>query len=458
MLTDKDKQRYEAARKKLIDAGVKHVQAEIPDLDGMLRGKILDPAKAISGSGNSHCTIQFGASVQDNLIETPLGSFENGFPDLVALSDLGTLIQWPWAPKYASVLQDLYHPEDMRPCSIAPREVLRRQVEKARAMGFEPYCAVEYEAVLMHVDPELMRQGRHDELPQMSRTLNFYSLARLPDLRVFMEEFLSRMESIGIHIDAFHTEKGPGQIEFAPSYTTSLEAADQAIRIKYYAKQLCAERNIAITFMSRWNMREVGTGAHVHQSLWKNGRSAFSEGKPGTFSKTGRQYAAGMMRCMREFTAIVNPFVNSYRRRRSLDWCPENASWAPDNRSAALRVITRPSANSARIETRQPGGDANPYFSVATGLASGLYGIEHALTPPAYATGNAGHNPRFDRLPMNLKDATEAFKNSTIAREVFGDDFVDHYVTTRENEWRLWQEWLANNVTEWELRRYFETV
>jgi glutamine synthetase len=450
--------RLQSVAEDLKSKGVKYIQAEVPDMDGMLRGKILSPKKGMSPTGAAWCVIHYCASVQDNLIETPLGSSENGYPDLMALPDLDTVIQWPWDPKYAAALYDFYFPDDLGLCPVSPRTVLKRQVEKAEKMGFTPRCAVEYEAVVMHADSELMDEGRYTELRPMSRTLNFYSLTRISDLKPLMEMLVERMAAIDINIEAFHTEKGPGQIEFALTHAPTLEAADQAIRAKYYLKKFCMELGLAITFMSRWNVNEVGTGAHIHQSLWRNGNPAFWDDDAGGLSIVGKQYAAGMLRTMPEFTALVNNNVNSYRRRASADWCPENASWGADNRTAALRVITKPTPKAARIETRQPGGEANPYLSVAAGLARGLYGIEQGLEPPAYAEGDAGRDERFERLPITLKEATDALKGSEIARECFGAEFVTHYVITRENEWRLWEEWLANNVTEWELRRYFDTA
>ena len=450
--------RYKKAQADMAAKGVKYIQAEVPDIDGMLRGKILSPKKALSATGSSHCVIQYGMSPQDNLIMTPLGSFENGFPDFVALADLDTLVHWPWAPEYASVFNDMYDAESRKPCGVSPREVLRRVERKAKRMGFQPRCSVEYEAVVLQADPDASREGRFTDLKPVSTTLNAYSLTRISDLRELMEEFLSRMAGIGIDIEAFHTEKGPGQFEFAIPHYPSLEAADKAIRAKFYLKQLCAELGLAISFMSKWKLDEVGTGGHVHQSLWKDAKPAFSLGRPGSFSTTGKQYVAGMIHCMRELTALYNPNINSYRRRASQDWCPENASWGWDNRSAALRVITQPTAASARIETRQPGGETNPYLSIAVGLASGLYGIENGFKLMPAAKADAGMDPRFDRLPLDLKEAIDCLRASKLAPRLFGADFIEHFLITRDYEWKLWKDWLANNVTDFELRRYFFTA
>lgn len=438
--------------------GVNYVQIEVPDMDGMLRGKILKPKKGLSDMGSAYCTILYGLSTQDDVMESEFSSFENGFPDLFTVPDLDTAIHQSWRPEFASVICDMVDPDTAELCPMSPRTVLREAVRKAESMGFEHRCAVEYEAYIMHADNELMAQGKHHELPMISRTMNAYSLTRIVDIEDLMVEFHARMRDIGIDVDAFHCELGFGQVEFALGHAPSLEMADRAARAKLYFKQLCAEHGLAATFMSKWDYNSTGTGGHIHNSLWKDGKPAFSTGKSGEMSETGQQFAAGMLDLMPELTAIYNPVINSYRRRSSLQWCPENASWAEDNRTAALRAITGPKPEGVRIETRQPGGDMNPYLCIAACLLSGLHGIENGLKPPSYATGNAGNDTRFRRLPTTLREATKLFKESEKVNELFGSDFVGQFALTRDNECDLFEQWCTENVTEWEVRRYFDTI
>ncbi|MDP1702090.1 MAG: glutamine synthetase family protein [Aestuariivirga sp.] len=453
-----DPAKTKAALEEMEKKGVKYVQIEVPDMDGMLRGKIVKPSKGLGDLGNAYCTILYGLSTQDDVMESEFSSFENGFPDLFTVPDLNSVIHHTWRPDFAAVVCDMVDSKDGSLCPMSPRSVLRMAVEKAEAMGYQHRCAIEYEAYIMKADNDLIRNGKHYDLSMVSRTMNAYSLTRIADIEELMLKFHERLASVGISIDSFHCELGYGQVEFALSHAPTMEMADRAARSKLYFKQLCAEHGLVATFMSKWRIGDTGTGAHIHHSLWKGGNPAFSTGKAGELSDVGKQFAAGMIDLMPEVTAIYNPVINSYRRRSSRQWCPENASWAEDNRTAALRAITRPKPEGVRIETRQPGGDANPYLSIAAGLLTGLHGIENKLVPLSYATGNAGDDKRFRRLPRNLRDATEAFKKSQKVHELFGSEFVGQYAMTRETECDLWDKWLEDNVTEWELKRYFDTI
>jgi glutamine synthetase len=222
--------------------------------------------------------------------------------------------------------------------------------------------------------------------------------------------------------------------------------------------------------MAKWKPGESGSGAHVHQSLWRDGQNLFapqnrdrSDGTgpgragPGLSALAG-QYAAGQLATMPAFTAIFNPNVNSYRRISVAAWTPENATWGIDNRTAALRAITAPAPKAVRLEHRRAGADANPYLLIAALLAGGLHGVEKSLPPPDPCTGNAAEDAGAPALPGSLPDAIAALRGSDLARELLGTEFIQHYALSRQVEWDLWTRWLNSQVTEWELRRYFEVT
>ena len=165
-------------------------------------------------------------------------------------------------------------------------------------------------------------------------------------------------------------------------------------------------------------------------------------------------YIAGQLRCLPEILPMFAPTVNSYKRLVEGAWAPTTLTWAFDNRTTALRVLAG-NESSARLETRVVGSDANPYLAMAACLASGLYGIRNKLkldTPETIGSGYA--DTKNGTLPRNLWEATQAMKTSTIAAELFGPEFVDHFVRTREWEWRQF----SKAVTDWELKRYFEII
>jgi glutamine synthetase len=436
--------------------GVRCCQLEIPDLDGGMRAKLVSLDKALAAPGAALCSIVFGLTAADDVYESGVSSYANGFPDMLAPADLATVRVLPWRPGVASVICDLRSPAGEE-VPLAPRTVLRTVAGRCAAVGYEPRFAVEYEVFVLHADPDLISAGRHHDLRPLGRTANAYSALRLADVGELGREFMDRMSAVKAPVDSFHTELGYGMVEFALAHAPALDAADRAARAKVYFKELCAERGLVATFMAKWKPGESGSGAHVHQSLWRHGLNAFAD-ECGGLSPLARHYAAGQLATMSEFTAIFNPNVNSYRRISVAAWTPENATWGMDNRTAALRAITAPAPRAVRFEHRRAGADANPYLLIAALLAGGLHGIETAREPPEPCTGNAAGDASAPRLPASLPDAIAALRDSKLARELLGGEFVDHYALSRQVEWDLWTQWLSTQVTEWELRRYFEVT
>ncbi len=440
----------------MLSGDIDLVQIEIPDLNGALRGKLVAASKVVGGSKSAICTVLYQMTPVDEVWESRHGAYENGFPDMLAVPDLSTAVVLPWRQGQASVLYDVTYP-DGKPFPLAPRNVLRRIAERFAKTGYTPVFGIEYEAFVFHADRDLLQSDRHHDLVSLGRMSNAYRLTQADEARELGAEFIRRMRSIGITVEVFHTELGPGAVEFAMAPAGALAAADGAIRAKTYFRELCAERGLAVTFMAKWRVGDAGCGAHVHQSIWKDGKNAFHDATTGKLSQIGQEYLAGMLHGLADCGAIFRPYVNSFRRFDVAAFCPENVSWGYDNRSAALRVIAYPEPKAYRIEHRVPGADANPYISVAAMLAAGHHGISNALVPPPAVQGNALKAIDAARLADNLGDATDAFEQSAFCRDYFGDDFVEHYAASRRIELRHWNDWLASQVTSYELNRHFET-
>lgn len=432
------------------------VQMEVPDLNGALRGKFVAAGKVVGGSKSAICTVLYQFTPVDDVWASEHSSYENGFPDVLGVPDLSTAIELPWRQGMAAVIYDVHYP-DGAPFPLAPRNVLKRVAERFAQTGYTPMFGVEFEAFVFHADREALASGRHHDLVSLGRMHNAYRLTESEEARELGAEFIRRMRGIGITVEVFHTELGLGAIEFALAPADALAAADNAIRAKTYFRELCAERGLAATFMAKWRAEDSGCGAHVHQSVWKDGRNLFHDAETGKLSGLGHQYMAGMLASLQDCGVIFRPTVNSFRRFNVLAWCPENVSWGYDNRSAALRVIAYPEPKAYRIEHRVPGADVNPYLSLAAMLAGGHHGIANGLVPPEAAQGNALKGADRPRLADNLGAATELFAASAFCRDYFGDAFVDHYAASRRAELQYWNEWLASQVTTFELSRYFET-
>lgn len=438
----------------LSEAGIEYLQVEIPDIDGSLRGKLVRLDKGIAEEGSAFCQILFGLTVADDVYETSLASFDNGFPDFTAIADPATVQALPWRSKTAAALCDLFDEGDELN-AIAPRTLLRRAVQQCEVQGFQPRMAMEFEVFVLQADDELIRSGRHHELKPVGRTNNAYSLGRVHDIHELATDFMSRMRDVGVPIEAVHSELGYGLLEFTISHAPALEAADRAIRAKTYFNELCKERGLVATFMAKWQTDQSGSGGHIHQSLWSGGENAFARGEDGT-SATFEAYVGGLVATLPELCLLFNPTVNSYRRLDASMWSPVNATWGVDNRTTAIRAIDQPYPGGVRLEHRRAGADANPYLIMAAMLAGGVYGIEKGLTLPAEVAGNAGEDASGQALPADLGSAIKLFENSTLARELLGGSFVEHYVASRRTELSLWEGWLGGQVSSWELNRYFE--
>ena len=442
-----------AVRERMRAEGVRFVQVEVPELDGGLRCKLLALDKGLS-DGIGWSNIIYGLTTADDVYESPFSSYENGFADVFGTPDADTVRRLPWRADTVAALIDVHDPDGaMTP--ECPRTMLRRAVDKADVMGFQPRFAVEYEVAIYYADDDASPPSPATLTP-VSRTRNAYSLVRMPGLRALFETFMQRMEEVGAPVVSMHTELGRGAVEFALAHAPPLEAADGAMRAKAYLKELCAERGLVVSFMAKVDAAMPGSGGHVHQSLWRDGKNVFWDGAGP--SETARQYAAGQIEHLPALTALLMANINSYRRRDWQHWVPLNASWGADNRSAALRLITRPVPSGARFENRVPGADANAYLAIGGMLAAGLDGIERSLAPPPLCSGNAALDEQYAKLPATLADAVDLFERSAFLRRSFGDRFVDHYVLSRRFELDLWRSWLEGHVSAWEYERYFETI
>jgi glutamine synthetase len=243
--------------------------------------------------------------------------------------------------------------------------------------------------------------------------------------------------------------------EAAILFSEALEAADRAILFKTGAKEIGARFGIMPSFMAKWNPQYPGCSGHVHQSLSDGARNLFADAK-GRYgmSKLFESYLAGQLGVLLEFAPMYWPTINSYKRLVDGFWAPVKPTWGVDNRTASFRVIAG-SPKSTRLETRCPGADMNPYLAVAACVAAGLHGVEKNLklaSKPIEGTNVGGEE--IPRAPRTLIETTQNFRKSEVARDWFGDDFVDHFAATREWEWRQW----LDGVTDWELKRYFEII
>ncbi len=449
----------EELRREFQSRSIKKVKVGGFDVDGVLRGKYvsLDKFWSAVDKGFGFCDVIFGWDVADQLYDNArVTGWETGYPDTLARIDLSTFRVLPSAPDTAHFVADFYTP-DGAPHPACPRNLLKQVTARAQDAGYRPRFAAEFEFWVFRETPQTLHAKGFRDLEPLSPGMYGYSWLREGQHQALVDDILETCEGYDIPLEGLHTETGPGVWEACLHYDEVLSAADKAALFKTTLKQICHRHDLSVTFMAKWNAALPGSSGHLHQSLWdERGQvNLFAAAGRDALSDTGRHYLGGLVTLAPELTALYAPFVNTYKRYVPGLWAPLSASWGVENRTCSARVILGPSDHAARIEQRQTAADINPYVAMATCLASGLYGIEHAVEPPAQISGDATAqiDPALE-LPGTLEIAVERLRESKVAREVLGENFVDHYVRTRQWECREYRK----AVSEWELQRYFEAV
>lgn len=452
------KDKLQQLEKELKAKGTRFINVHMPEVNGVFRSKTA-PFK-LSPKGDALNAILYcvahsdGAPTAVPVFPGPISNDDNGYPNIMALPDPATVRQHGWDPRFASVILNSFNLDGSR-CSLDPRAILKDAEDRCQGLGYEPRFALEYEFGIFHADEDLMRAGRYRELKPWGHSYVNYDLVRSGGYQNFIAEFMERMDSIGIGIASMVSEYGYGMYEFALAPKPALEAADDAMRAKLHLREFCAERCLVATFMTRFQPpgRESACGGHHHQSLWRQGSNAFAAG-PGKLSEVAQHYLAGLLKHLPETHLLFRPTINSYRRFERDAWSPEDASWGYENRTAAIRAITTPTDEVARLEHRVAGADINPYLSIAAMLASGLDGIEKKMALEDAAPGNPKALKR-PPLARTLRESIEAFRASDFVKKVFGPDFQAHYLMSREAEQEAFDNWMAGQITDFEFQRYF---
>lgn len=435
------------------------VKVAITDLDGVLRGKMMSYEKfaSIVEKGFGFCNVVFGWDAGDVAYDnSAYTGWHSGYPDATAVIDMATFRQIPWDNDTAFFLAD-FRDNKGNDLPICPRSLLKKVIKEADGLGFTPYFSQEFEWFNLVDNTDQLYAGKFRDATPITQGMFGYSLQRSSERNDYFNDLFSLLKKFGVPIEGLHTETGPGVYEAAITYSTILEAADRAVLFKSGVKQIAHKHGIIATFMAKFNENLPGCSGHVHQSLWskeKNKNVFFDKKKPSGISALMENYMAGQLACLPFILPMLAPTINSYKRLVEGAWAPTTLTWAIDNRTTALRAL--PSGEkSTRLETRVVGSDSNPYLAMAACLAAGLYGIKNKLKLTTPATiGNGYADLKNGSLPKNLWEATQAMKNSPIAKEILGDEFVAHFTATREWEWKQF----SKVVTDWELKRYLEII
>ena len=417
--------------------GIHTVAMGLGDLNGIMRGKRIPAShwETICENGNAFSIALFALDMTCDVWDTPYVNFGNGYPDF-HMFPITEPVALPWEPGVA-VCFARAEGMDHKPVPLDARNVLVRQVERAKSMGYTVKVGTELEFHLL--DPETKR-------PRDSG-IQVYGLDRAAELEHVLGPIRQQINEVGIPIEQSNPEYAPGQAEVNIRYDEALIAADRVVMFRSLVKQLAARQSYQATFMAKPFFEDSGNGFHAHYSLWKDGSNVLSDN--GKLNDLGRNFVGGLQKYMPE-TSICNTMTpNGYRRRQPFSFCPTNTTWGMDNRTVGIRIIEG-SPSAVRIEKRDGSADCNPYLLIAADLAAGLDGIEQGLTPSTMCTGNGYEDENATPIPTDLPTAISLARSSDFLKDVCGELIHELVLQQAEREVGF----IDAQVTPLELERY----
>lgn len=371
--------------------------------------------------------------------------------ETVAL-DPDSIRPYPFETKAAAIVADYTGPQ----AEIMPRQVLRRQVEKAAAAGYTVEAAFEFEFIVLNETADTLRSKGFASPALFAADNRCWSGQTAATFAPFVADLETTLAKADVDLYSLSVELGPGCFEATLRHRPAMRAADDAAFFRMYTKAFCRQRNLTASFMAMLGHGFPGIGGHVVVSLKdKKGKNVFADPKDEHgLSSTAKSFLAGMIDGVPEAFPLCNHTVNDYRRLAPGSWAPKTMSWAPYNYAAAVRTAAE-TPEQTRLEFRLPGADCNPFLSLALVIGTGLDGLERklALKDGPISKGGPDEVPEgVPRLPVDLLEATRTFRASKKARQLFGDAYVDHFARVCEAE----DTSLRRAVSPDEVRRYLE--
>jgi glutamine synthetase len=433
-----------------------------PDQQGRFMGKRVTGdfflRDILDGEGAIHaCNYLLAVDMEmEPLPGYAYANWDLGYGDLKAIPDMSTLRIVPWLEKTALVICDVFDEETGEAVEVSPRQILKRQIERATSAGYRVMTGSELEFYLFKDSfDDAATKGYRELQPHSTYIMDYHILQTTKD-EYIIRQIRNAMDGAGVPVEFSKGEFGRGQQEINLRFADALEMADRHVIYKNGVKEIGALSGRAVTFMAKWSMQEAGSSFHLHSSVWdeEGSESLMWDGNgEHHFSDTFRHYLGGLMDTAYEMAWMFAPSVNSYKRYQLGSWAPTAIVWGHDNRTCGFRIVGE--HKSFRVENRIPGADANPYYAFAATIAGGLHGLENKLDPPDMFKGNAYEAKDVLRVPSSLHEAVDALEKSEVARKAFGDLVFEHLLNTARQEQIMFDN---NVVTDWELQRYFERI
>jgi glutamine synthetase len=433
------------------ERGVRFVRMWFTDVLGQLKSFAITPAELENA-------LEEGMTFDGSAIE---GFSRIQESDMLAVPDPNTFEILPWrsggdegaAAPVARMYCDIHHLSG-EPFEGDPRQVLRRNLERAREKGFTFYASPEMEFFYFASSdaPEPLDRAGYFDLTEMDLA---------SDLR---RQTILTLEAMGIPCEYSHHEIAPSQHEIDLRHTDALTMADSIMTFRMVVKEVAAAQGVHATFMPKPLEGVQGSGMHVHLSLSKGDENAFYDADdPYNLSPVAKCFMAGLLRHAAEITAVTNQTVNSYKRLVPGFEAPVHVSWARNNRSGLIRVPIpkRGNPNATRIEYRSPDPACNPYLAFAVLLAAGMRGVEEGYELPPEADANLFEMGDADlgklgieQLPQSLSDSLKVMERSTLVQEALGEHIFEWFLRNKRIEWRAYK----THVSAFEVDRYLRAL
>lgn len=401
--------------------------------------------------------------------------------DMLLAPDLETFLIYPpltngdtQSGKVARLICDVLLP-DGTPFLGDPRAVLKRQLERAAALGFEPWFGTESEFFLFE-------QGANGQATTVSHDkAGYFDLAPLDKGERIRREIVNVLVKLGFEIEAAHHEVASGQHEIDFRHAPALQTADRIATFKFVVKRIALEHRLLASFLPKPRAGLSGNGMHCHFSLLQDQKNLFQADEHSTHNEHGvngtndtsntgdethglsqiaRYFIAGLLEHAPALCAITNPLVNSYKRLVAGFEAPTNVAWSTGNRSALVRIPANRGLRT-RVELRSPDPSCNPYLAFAVILAAGLDGIRQELEPPPAIQRNIfqmtvreKRHHRIRELPNNLSQALSELEKDAVLSEALGEHVLGHFLQAKRAEWQAYNE----AVHDWELERYLHLI
>ncbi|MDI9313143.1 MAG: glutamine synthetase family protein [Hydrotalea sp.] len=423
---------------------IDEVECSMPDLNGIMRGKIIPAKKFLEDYERG---IRMPMEV---LKETVNGEYiwddeviQDTDGDLQMVPDFSSLSLVPWYKNpTAQVVCDVVYPSDGKhndkagqELPFAPRSVLKHVLKLYDDMGLKPVVAPELEFYLVqkNLDPDLPLLTPESLTGRQDQSGQGYGIERLNNFDHVVDQLYNYSEKMDIDVDTIALESGPAQVEFNFNHGDPLSLADQVFMFKRMARQVGLEKGMFVTFMARPYENHTGSAMHLHQSVVDKvtGQNLFAE-LDGRNSRKLFYYIGGLRKYISHCFPMFAPNINSYRRITPYSDAPINTHWGLDNRTVGLRVPASEVKN-RRVENRIIGADCNPYLAFAASLAAGLLGLRERVSPGRPTEGDA-YKLAFS-LPHNLQDAIYKMSHSKQMKSIIGEDFIALFSAVKLHEY-----------------------